>query len=315
MYQKKVTIGIPVYNEVAFIRHTLTSVLEQGAEQIVLSDNASTDGTSAICQEFANAHACITYHRYETTQPVMHNFMNCLRLANHDYYMVMGGHDFLSKNYVRELRHVLDTTESVLAYSNAVHVNHEYVFKHVYEYAYAVTLQQSDSLQRLLAIITLLDNCTMYYGLFHRDVFAAAHMKSESQACIDMDHCVLARIAVAGIMTLCPVTTFYRVDPPRQEEAVTKRWKRVLRAAYAKEYDPVTHPPELIPASIIMHQLRIVHDLVHKMADGQSFIVGILRVLLKRWNMNNKVLEIVLPHILPLLRHYKIHMPSILREM
>ena len=48
----KVLIAIPVYNEARFIKETIESALAQGT-QILVSDNASMDGTSEICQEYA----------------------------------------------------------------------------------------------------------------------------------------------------------------------------------------------------------------------------------------------------------------------
>ena len=51
-----VTIGLPVYNGESYLRQAIESILEQTHHnlELIISDNASTDGTAAICEEFAN---------------------------------------------------------------------------------------------------------------------------------------------------------------------------------------------------------------------------------------------------------------------
>ena len=47
-----VSVGLPVYNGGKFIEEALDSVLEQTHTnfELIISDNASTDGTEAICK-------------------------------------------------------------------------------------------------------------------------------------------------------------------------------------------------------------------------------------------------------------------------
>jgi glycosyltransferase involved in cell wall biosynthesis len=51
----KVSVVVPIYNQAAFIRETVDSVLEQDHRnvELVLSDDGSTDGTSEILREYA----------------------------------------------------------------------------------------------------------------------------------------------------------------------------------------------------------------------------------------------------------------------
>ena len=50
----KITVGIPVFNGEKSIRRSLDSVLSQTFLdfELIISDNASTDSTSLICQEY-----------------------------------------------------------------------------------------------------------------------------------------------------------------------------------------------------------------------------------------------------------------------
>ena len=58
-----VTIGMPIYNEERFLEHALASLRAQDYEniQILISDNASTDGTGDIGRRAALDDARIRY--------------------------------------------------------------------------------------------------------------------------------------------------------------------------------------------------------------------------------------------------------------
>jgi len=58
-----VSIGMPVYNGEKYIREALDSLLAQTFAdfELVISDNASTDGTEAICRNYAEQDARIKY--------------------------------------------------------------------------------------------------------------------------------------------------------------------------------------------------------------------------------------------------------------
>lgn len=60
-----VSVGMPVYNGEQYIREALDSLLAQTFAdfELIISDNASTDGTKAICLEYAGKDSRIRYVR------------------------------------------------------------------------------------------------------------------------------------------------------------------------------------------------------------------------------------------------------------
>ena len=60
-----VSIGVPIYNEERFLEESLVSLCSQDYSnlEIIISDNASIDGTSEICREFANRDPRIRHSR------------------------------------------------------------------------------------------------------------------------------------------------------------------------------------------------------------------------------------------------------------
>jgi glycosyltransferase involved in cell wall biosynthesis len=114
-----VSIGMPIYNEEHFLEESLKSLLDQDYEniQIIISNNASTDGSEEICKEFKLQNHNISYYTFRTNQGVTKNFVRVLQLAKGKYFMWASGHDLWSENLVSDCVSLLENNESaVLAF-------------------------------------------------------------------------------------------------------------------------------------------------------------------------------------------------------
>lgn len=72
----EVTVGLPVFNGERFIRQAIDSVLAQSFNdfELLISDNASTDGTSTICAGYAAQDNRIKFVRHATNRGAYSNF-------------------------------------------------------------------------------------------------------------------------------------------------------------------------------------------------------------------------------------------------
>ena len=84
-----VSIGVPVYNGERSIRRALDALRAQTYDnlELVISDNASTDSTSAICQEYAAKDRRIKYFRNPVNVGLYENFRRVVTLATGEYFM------------------------------------------------------------------------------------------------------------------------------------------------------------------------------------------------------------------------------------
>ena len=59
----RLSIGLPVYNGENFVAESLEALLGQSYEdfELIISDNASTDGTARICQHYEKKDSRIRY--------------------------------------------------------------------------------------------------------------------------------------------------------------------------------------------------------------------------------------------------------------
>ncbi len=101
----KLSIGLPVYNGEKFIRKRLDDILSQTFKEfeLVISDNASTDSTSSICNEYLGKDKRIRYIRQKKNIGGYWNFRVLLEQAKSDYFVWAAVDDiwfpeFLEKN-------------------------------------------------------------------------------------------------------------------------------------------------------------------------------------------------------------------------
>jgi glycosyltransferase involved in cell wall biosynthesis len=121
-----VSIGVPVFNGFPLLRHALDSLLAQdyGNYEIIISDNASTDNTQLICQQYAGRDSRIKYFRNEKNIGAPNNFKRVLELSEGKFFMWAAHDDTWSPNYVSTLVDKLcEFPESILACGQGVFMN------------------------------------------------------------------------------------------------------------------------------------------------------------------------------------------------
>jgi glycosyltransferase involved in cell wall biosynthesis len=112
----KVTIGIPVYNGEAFIREALDSALSQSFPdfEILVSDNASTDGTEAICREYMHKDDRINYVRQSTNIGPADNFRYLIEHARGMYFKWLAHDDLMDASFLAMAVSYLDQHNDVV---------------------------------------------------------------------------------------------------------------------------------------------------------------------------------------------------------
>lgn len=112
----RVGIGVPVYNGETFLPRTLDSLLNQtfGDFEICITDNASTDGTRDICEEYARRDSRIRYYRSETNLGPAGNFHRCYELARGEYFKWNAADDMCAPTFLEKCVAVLDADKDVV---------------------------------------------------------------------------------------------------------------------------------------------------------------------------------------------------------
>jgi len=99
----KVFIGMPAYNGERFISEAIESLLNQSFSDFTLfiSDDASTDGTRAICEMYTKKDQRIIYYRQTKNLGLFANFKFVLDKADAPYFMWAAQDDIREKDYLK----------------------------------------------------------------------------------------------------------------------------------------------------------------------------------------------------------------------
>ncbi len=93
-----VSVGVPVYNGEQFLAEAIQSVLAQDYPnlELIICDNASEDGTEAVCRMLASEDARVRYLRNRTNIGLLANFRRTLDEARGKYFTWLAHDDVMS---------------------------------------------------------------------------------------------------------------------------------------------------------------------------------------------------------------------------
>jgi glycosyltransferase involved in cell wall biosynthesis len=103
-YSPLLSFAIPIRNGERFLPRLLDSLLAQDFSnfEIVISDNASTDRTAEVCQQYCLQDQRIRYHRNSENIGLNANFNLLITLAQGKYMRWIGADDRLEPDYARK---------------------------------------------------------------------------------------------------------------------------------------------------------------------------------------------------------------------
>ena len=106
----KVSIGVPVYNGERHLRAAVESLLRQtlGDFELIISDNASTDSTREICEEYCGRDTRIRYIRQARNVGVARNWNIVAQAARGRYFKWASANDTCEPFMLAQCVRVLD---------------------------------------------------------------------------------------------------------------------------------------------------------------------------------------------------------------
>ncbi|WGF88591.1 glycosyltransferase family 2 protein [Marinivivus vitaminiproducens] len=112
----KITVGLVVYNGADYVAQAIRSVLAQTFDdfELIILDNASSDGTEAICRELAATDPRIRYERRPENVGVARNFNGCIERARGQYLQWLCHDDLVAPTFLERTVAVLDERSDVV---------------------------------------------------------------------------------------------------------------------------------------------------------------------------------------------------------
>ena len=200
-----VSIGIPTFNRVGTLRQTIESALAQdyGNLEVLISDNASSDNTQALCAEFCMRDGRIRYFRQAINRGAFAYFVGVLGRASGDYFMWLADDDRLSESYVTRCVETLQTRNDVaLVCGIALYQNADATSF----IGAKVDLQQESIEKRVLSFYGKVNDNGTFYGLARRRML----LDNPMQNILGGDWLLVARLAAAGKIVTVDDIVIYR---------------------------------------------------------------------------------------------------------
>jgi len=218
-----VSIAMPVYNGERYVAQAIESMLGQTFRdfEFVISDNASNDGTEALCRRYAATDSRIRYIRRTTNIGGPRNFDYAFSLCCGRYVKWTTADDFSDPHFLEQAVAVLERDpEIVLCYPRTQIVDAD--GRPVREYEDNLELDDASPRARFRQFYLRVGLCNAQLGLMRREAMLRTGLMATHR---DSDVDFLGEMALLGKFRLLPSVRFYRRFHPAASSWALHDWK------------------------------------------------------------------------------------------
>jgi glycosyltransferase involved in cell wall biosynthesis len=268
-----VTVGIPVFNGERFIRQAIESVLAQTFTdfELLISDNASVDGTAAICNEIAANDRRIKFVQQENNRGPFWNLKFVTERATGSLLVWLAHDDALHRLFIEECVAYLDRNPRAVVVSGD--------FRIVDESGNPVDME---ILQTIREDIPWARRCSQF---FHYPIFSNVFYAFYGMMRVDACRTALSRIKEPKYMSQIELPVLSRLATMGEITSlptVLRDYRRVSTSLYHSEVDSLSRK-SIFARSIIQigHISRLTIDQVSVLLCSHFSMIRKLGVLLR----------------------------------
>lgn len=216
--QPRVSVGLPVYNGALYIREAIESILAQTFTdfELIISDNASTDSTPEICQEYAAQERRIRYFRNSYNVGVSENFNRVFALSTEEYFKWASHDDVCLPDYLERCVEVLENQPSVVLCYSKTRIIDEYG-KFLENYTHKLDIESPKPNERFKSLISVRHPCQQIFGVIRRTALKATSLHGKY---VGSDRNLVAELGLLGQFYEIPEYLFSLRRHPHSSVAV-----------------------------------------------------------------------------------------------
>ena len=250
-----VSIGLPVHNGENYLEHAVASILGQSFSdfELLISDNASTDGTEHLARSFAVSDHRVRYSRNATNVGAAPNYRKVFEAATGKYFKWAAHDDVCHRDFLARCVEVLDSTpEAIVAFPRSAAIGSGGEFLRDHERV--VGLDDLDPVRRFARALAIGPEIFAIWGLMRRDVLAQTRLLGSY---VGHDRPLLSELSLRGRLVEVPEVLFYQREHP--DRSVHRHDWRRPREALAW-YDPVVRSDVACPTwRLLFEHARGIH--------------------------------------------------------
>jgi glycosyltransferase involved in cell wall biosynthesis len=194
-----VSIGMPVFNGARYARAAIDSILRQtySSLELVISDNASTDGTEALCRGYAERDARVRYYRNAHNLGAHPNYNLTFSLSGGDFFKWAPHDDVLEPTYLEACVGALEVApDAVVCQSLLRYIDAEGTPLGVYD-SRLRGASDADAAARFAAVVLLPHPAYEVMGVFRRSALEGGILLGSFHGA---DRALLAELSLRGRM-------------------------------------------------------------------------------------------------------------------
>ena len=211
----RLTIGLPVYNGENYLAESLDALLGQSYEdfELIISDNASTDGTADICHRYTRQDSRVRYIRQPKNIGLAPNHNVVVEQARGELFKWAANDDLYARELIERCIDALDQRpDVVLAHSWTARIDGSGTLTRAYKYPLNTSSPRAPERFRSLLFDSGGDDD---YGVIRTEVLRRTAMKESYH---HADRTIIAELALYGRFYHVPDWLFFRRDHPDRAE-------------------------------------------------------------------------------------------------
>lgn len=244
----RLTVGLPVYNGESYVAESIEALLGQSFEdfELVISDNASTDGTAGICRRYEKQDSRIRYFRQPRNVGLAPNHNFVVDRARGELVKWAAGDDLYARDLLERCVAALDEDPRVvLAHSWTAMIDGTGTVTKTFAYPLTTASQQAPDRFRSVLFDSGGDDDG---GVMRTAVLRRTAMKESYH---HADHTIIAELALHGPFSQVPDWLYFRRDHPERAERACPTVRSRCANMDPRRADPWRHPVARLYAEYI----------------------------------------------------------------
>ncbi|MGH3993656.1 MAG: glycosyltransferase family 2 protein [Pseudonocardiaceae bacterium] len=235
----RLSIGLPVYNGEQYLSEALDALLGQSYEdfELIISDNASTDGTEDVCRRYLAQDQRIRYVRQPRNIGAAPNHNFVFRQARGELFKWASHDDLYARDLLRRCVEALDEDpHMVLAHAWHAIIDGAGTVTETFDYQLATGSPQAPERFRSLLFAPGGDD---FYGVIRADVLRRI---TPHDSYHHADRTIVAEIALHGPFHQVPELLYFRRDHPTRAERANPTKRTRCANLDPRRADRLRHP-------------------------------------------------------------------------
>ena len=270
------SIGLPVYNGERYLDATIRSILGQDYAdlELIVCDNASTDGTADICLLHAANDPRLRYHRQPRNLGAGPNYDDCFHRARGRYFKWAAHDDLLAPDHLARAVAALEAApDAVLCTTGITEIGPEDEVRRRYANGFP-GIDAAEPARRLGAVIHTSHQCEDFFGLFRRAALIGSGLHGTYSG---SDRVLLAEMALRGPWVSVDAPVFlHREHPQRYTRALLLKDRREA-ALWQDSSAAAQRASTQFHLNVWRHYWRAIHRSVRDPAERRACQFELLR--------------------------------------